>query len=191
MEDIFSSLSTYGYFILFFYSFGGGFFALLAAGVLSYTGDLNLYFSIIIAFLANMIGDGFLFWMARHQLGDLKKHFKKYSRQMALTRVLMKKYGSFVIFLQKYIYGVKTLVPIAMGFTKYDFKTFLFYNFFASAIWALIFGFAGYLSGEFFIALFNQLKEYPYLAPIFLLIIMSSIYFYFKILTRKKVIKNG
>jgi membrane protein DedA with SNARE-associated domain len=186
MDDIFNSLSTYGYIIVFLYSFGGGFLALLAASVLSYAGEMNLYLTLIVAFVANMLGDGVLFWMARNQMGDLSQHMKKYSRQLALTRLLMKKYGSLVIFIQKYIYGVKTLIPIAMGLTKYDFKTFLFFNIFASLLWTLIVGIGGYLSGEFFINLFQKAKEYPYLAPIILLGILGLIYFYFKFFTRKK-----
>ena len=40
MEDMLTNLETYGYIVLFLYSFGGGFIALMGAGVLSYTGHI-------------------------------------------------------------------------------------------------------------------------------------------------------
>ena len=58
---MFSSLSTYGYIGLFLYSLGGGFVGLLAAGVLSYAGKMDLGTSIAVAFFANFLGDMLLF----------------------------------------------------------------------------------------------------------------------------------
>jgi membrane protein DedA with SNARE-associated domain len=52
----------------------------------------------------------------------------------------MRKYGALVVFLQKYVYGVKTLVPIVMGLTKYDFKRFTLLNIPASIVWGLVVG---------------------------------------------------
>jgi len=42
MEETFSNLETYGYIGLFLYSLGGGFVALLGAGVLSFLGKMDL-----------------------------------------------------------------------------------------------------------------------------------------------------
>ena len=67
MEDIFSNLATYGYIGLFLYSLGGGFVALVGAGVLSYMGKMDLATSMAIAFVANALGDVGLFYMARYQ----------------------------------------------------------------------------------------------------------------------------
>ena len=56
MEEL---IKEWGYIVLFLYSFGGGFVALIAAGVLSYTGDLNIYITLLVAGSSNFLGDQF------------------------------------------------------------------------------------------------------------------------------------
>lgn len=140
MEDILTSLSTYGYIILAFYSFGGGMVALIGAGILSSMGKMDISSSILIATVANFVGDSVLFYLSQSNKKEVMGYMKKHKRKIAYTNLLMRKYGWLAVFLQKYIYGVKTLVPIVMGLTKYDFKKFVTLNFFASIVWGLLIG---------------------------------------------------
>ena len=140
MEDILSSLSTYGYLILAFYSFGGGMVALIGAGILSSMGEMDITTSIFIATLFNFVGDSVLFYLSQTNKKEVMGYMQKHKRKIAYTNLLMRKYGWAAVFLQKYIYGVKTLVPIVMGLTKYNFKKFVALNFFASIVWGLIVG---------------------------------------------------
>ena len=125
MEDL---IRDWGYIILFIYSFGGGFVALVVAGILSYSGELNIIITLLVAGIANFIGDQFLFTVARKNKNQAKQMMQKHKRKIAMSHLLMRKYGSLVIFLQKYIYGIKTLIPLAMGLTKYDYKKFIFFK---------------------------------------------------------------
>lgn len=140
MEDILTSLSTYGYIILAFYSFGGGMVALIGAGILSSMGKMDISSAIVIATVANFVGDSVLFYLSQSNKKEVMGYMKKHKRKIAYTNLLMRKYGWLAVFLQKYIYGVKTLVPIVMGLTKYDFKKFITLNFFASIVWGLLIG---------------------------------------------------
>jgi len=140
LEDILTSLSTYGYLILAFYSFGGGMVALIGAGILSSMGKMDITTSIFVATLFNFIGDSVLFYMAQTNKKEVMGYMKKHKRKIAYTNLLMRKYGWLAVFLQKYVYGVKTLVPIVMGLTKYEFKRFVTLNFFASIVWGLVVG---------------------------------------------------
>ena len=96
-------IREWGYIALFFYSFGGGFVGLVIAGVLSYAGDLNIFISMIVAGSSNFLGDQFLFYMARTNKNYAKDMMKKYGRKIALAHLMMRKYGSWVVFVQKYI----------------------------------------------------------------------------------------
>lgn len=186
MHDTLTNLSTYGYLFLFFYSFGGGFVALVAAGVLSYMNEMNIVIVIAIATISNAIGSSVLFYLSRYNKDQIMPYLRRQRRNLALANLLIKKHGNKMIFIQKYIYGIKTLIPMAIGFTKYPFKKFLFLNFIASFIWALLFGLGSFFVGEFFINAYEVFAKKPYLAPLFIVLLIGSIYLYFKINTKKR-----
>jgi len=76
MQDIINSLSTYGYIILFLYTLGGGMVAIIAAGVLSYAGKMDLSISITVAAVSNAIGDTLLFYLSRYNKGAIMPYLK-------------------------------------------------------------------------------------------------------------------
>ena len=177
MEDIIRDGGSFAYVILFLYSFGGGFVGLVIAGVLSYTGDLNIVISMIVAGSANFIGDQFLFYMARTNKTYANDTMKKFGRKVALAHLLMRRYGSPVVFIQKYIYGIKTLIPLAMGLTKYSFHKFTIYNAFAAALWAIVVGYTSYMMGEIIL---TYAEEYKYYGVAIILAIVFGTSYYFK-----------
>ena len=186
MEDIFSSLETYGYIALFLYSLGGGFLGLLAAGVMSFAGKMDLTLSITIAFAANFIGDMLLFYMSRYNGGEVRGYLHKHRRKLALSHILMKRYGSWVIFIQKYVYGIKTLIPLAIGLTKYDEKKFTILNFIAAGIWAVVVGYGSYYSGNVLMRGYAVIADRPYLAPLILFSLIGILWWYMAAATKRR-----
>lgn len=174
MEEILQNLSSqigvWGYVILFFYSLGGGFVAILAAGILSSgvvesINSLNIYICIFIAALANFIGSNALFYISRNQKAEVMKYLSKHKRKIALSHIWIKKYDFFVIFLHKYLYGIKTIIPMVIGIGKYKASKFLIYNFFASFIWAGLIGGVSYLMGDILRRLYDKYSS-PYIFPL-------------------------
>jgi len=174
MEDL---IRDWGYIILFLYSFGGGFLALVVAGILSFSGELNIFLVIIVAGVANFVGDQFLFTIARKNKTQAKQMMQKHRRKIAMAHLMMRKYGSWVIFLQKYIYGIKTLIPLAMGLTKYDYKKFILFNIFATALWAVFIGMASYMMGDLVYTYIEEFKSY---GLAFVAVIILTVFFLFK-----------
>jgi membrane protein DedA with SNARE-associated domain len=186
LEDTFSNLTTYGYIGLFLYSLGGGFVALIGAGVLSFMGKMDLATSMSVAFVANAIGDVMLFYMARYQKSMMMDSIRKHRRKLALSHVMMKKYGSWIILIQKFVYGIKTLIPIAIGLTKYDFKKFAILNVVSSAVWVLVFGLGSYYSGDILVNFAGIISDKPWIAPIILIVFAGSLWIYMEQATKKK-----
>lgn len=148
MQETINSLATYGYVVLFFYSLGGGMLAIIAAGILSAQGSLELWLCIAVAFVANAVGDSILFYIGRYNKSAIIPYLKGQERKLSYCSLLVRKNGSWLVFLQKFIYGVKTLVPIAMGLARYSFFKFSILNIFASFIWALALGLGSYYLGD-------------------------------------------
>lgn len=186
MESIMDNLATYGYIALFLYSLGGGFVGLIAAGVLSSMGYLDLFVSMAVAFAANFAGDMILFYLGRYNKHEIMPYLRRHRRKLALSHLLMKRHGNRILIFQKFVYGLKTLVPIAIGLTRYNFKSFVLYNLIGAAVWALVFGVGSFLAGDFFRRLAEAIGDNPVMMPLALITVFGTVYLFFHLSTRKK-----
>lgn len=187
MDEIVNSLLKYGYIILFLYSLGGGMVAIIAAGLLSASGKLDLGVSIAVAAIANFIGDSLLFYISRNNKAGIMPYFARHKRKLAYTHILMKKYGDGIIFLQKYIYGVKTLVPMAIGLTKYPFFKFNIINAVSAIVWAISLGLASYYMGDIYTKFSHALGLQGYQVALFVVVLLIVFYVWLNKVTAKKV----
>ena len=160
--------------------------ALAAAGVLSSAGELNIVLCIVIACISNFIGDSGLFLVSRYNKKEIMPYLRKQRRNLALAQILFRKYGDRIILIKKFIYGLKTLVPIAIGITKYSFLKFSVINAVSSLIWALVVGLLSYYAGDFVRELYVHIKDAPWIAPLALGAIVVAIVLYFRFATRKR-----
>jgi len=182
----FSSLETWGYLAVAFFAFGGSLFIVAAAGVFSFMGKMDLTTALVIATISNYLGDMFLFYLGKYQKKQIQPYFAKHKRKIALATLIMRKYGVLAIFIQKFLYGIKTLVPLSMALSKYDFKKFGFYNVFASIVFVMTIGLSAYYSSEFIIAIFGYIKVNPWIAPVILFTIIGGVWFLMENMTKKK-----
>ena len=185
MQETIDLIVKYGYVILFLYSLGGGFVALVGAAVLSYAGKMDLIASIAVAIVANFLGDLLLFYLARYQKQGMMPYLSKHRRKLAYIHLLMRKYGSIILIVKKYIYGLKTLVPFAVALTNYGFMKFSLYNALGAILWGVSIGLAGYCLGEVILGGMDLLGQYPYLAPIFIFILFGGIWIWLKKVSTK------
>ena len=182
----FGSLETWGYLAVAFFAFGGSLFIVAAAGVFSYMGKMDLATALVIATVSNYMGDMFLFYLGKYQKKEIQPYFAKHKRKIALATLIMRKYGVWAIFIQKFLYGIKTLVPLSMALSKYDFKKFGFYNIFASLFFVLTIGLSAYYSSEVIISFFGVIKERPWIAPVVLFSIVGGVWLLMEKMTKKK-----
>ena len=186
MEDTLTSLSTWGYLALAFFSFGGSLVVVAAPVVLSYMGEMNLFVSLVIAIVFNYIGDMFLFYLGKYHKEDIKPYFEKHKRKIALSTLIMRKYGVLAIFIQKFLYGIKTLVPISMALSRYDFKKFGFYNLFASIFFVVVIMLVSYYAGGTIQTIFESFKAYPWVPVVVLFSMIGIIWYSMEYLTKKR-----
>jgi len=182
----FSSLETWGYLAVAFFSFGGSLFIVAAAGVFSYMGHMDLTTALLIAMVANFMGDNFLFYLGKYHKKDIRPYYAKHKRKVALATLIMRKYGVLAIFIQKFLYGVKTLVPLSMALSKYDFKKFVFFNIFATIVFILTIGLSAYYASEKIIALFTFVQEHPWIAPVAMVGIIGIVWYSLDTMSKRR-----
>lgn len=100
--------------------------------------------------------------------------------------MLFKRRGAWIIILKKFIYGLKTLVPLTIGLTKYDFWKFSGYNALGAIVWAIVVGGGSFFFGAALIEGYKLISDKPYLAPISLLLVGGSVWFYLSQATKKR-----
>jgi len=176
-ENLIRLLKEYGYIILFVWSVMEGESGLVMAGILSHTGDMNLYLAILVAALGGFTGDQIYYYIGRLNKDWVLKELRAHRRKFAKARLLLRKYGIYVIFIQRFIYGMRTIIPMAIGVSGYDPKKYAIVNFISAFIWASLTIIPAYYFGEELLAILKWLKQHFYIA-ILLVITMWAILWY-------------
>ena len=167
-ENLINLLKEYGYIILFIWSIFEGETGLVMAGVLSHTGDMNIITSIIVAALGGFTGDQIYFYLGKINKKWVLEELKAHRRKFARARLLLRKYGGWVIFIQRFLYGMRTIIPIAIGINGYDSKKYAIINFISAFIWASLTIIPSYIFGEHIINLLKWVKHHWYFGIMFL-----------------------
>lgn len=179
-------MKEYGYSILFAWSILEGEMGLIMAGLLCHTGDMWLPMAIFIAGLGGFVGDQIYFYIGRYNKSYVHKKFSGQRRKFALAHLLLKRYGWPIIFAQRYMYGMRTVIPISIGLTRYDARMFAFINLLSAWAWAAITIVPVWYFGDKILEILAIAKEHWYFAVPFIIVFGGSIIYYFQKATKKK-----
>lgn len=178
-------MKEHGYIILFAWSILEGEMGLIMGGLLCHTGDMWLPLAIFVAGLGGFVGDQIYFYIGRYNKDYVHKKFRGQRRKFALAHLLLKKYGWPIIFVQRYMYGMRTIIPISIGLTRYNAKMFAFINIISAWCWAAITIIPVWYFGKEILKVLEVAKEYWYVAVPFGAAIGGSILYYFHTATKK------
>ena len=185
MEDLFIGwLKEYGYVILFLWSIIEGEMGLIMGGIMAHTGDMDYFLTIFIAGLGGFTGDQIYFYIGRMNKGYIQRKLYTQRRKFAIAHLLLKKYGWPIIFMQRYMYGLRTVIPMSIGITKYSAKKFAIINLISAWVWAAITITPAYIYGDEILSLLAVAKEHWYLALPIAGGFLYGIHAYFKKLER-------
>ena len=178
-------MKEFGYIILFAWSILEGEMGLIMAGLLTHTGDMNLFIAIFVAGLGGFVGDQIYFYIGRYNKGYVHKKFRGQRRKFALAHLLLKKYGWPIIFVQRYMYGMRTIIPISIGLTRYSAKMFAFINLISAWCWAAITIVPVWYFGDEIMKVLEWAKEHWYLAIPIAVLFGGGIMYFFHSATKK------
>ena len=163
MEDLFiRELKEYGYFILFLWSIIEGEMGLVMAGIMIHIGNMQYFMSIFVAGLGGFSGDQLYFYIGRFNKKRIQSKLYKQRRKFAIANLLLKKHGWLIIFMQRYLYGLRTVIPMSIGITQYSAKKFALINLISAWIWATIVITPAYFYGAEILSLLAYAKQHWY-----------------------------
>jgi membrane protein DedA with SNARE-associated domain len=184
-ETLIRLLSEYGYPILFVWSMMEGELGLVMAGLLSHTGHMNVFLAIFVAGVGGFVGDQFWFYVGRYNKKYTLEFFRSHRRKVALAHLLLKKHGWPIIFIQRYLYGLRTVIPISIGLTRYSGKMFAFINLISAWFWAALTIIPTWYFGQEILIVIHWAKQHWYFAIPLAAIIGGGISYYFHKVTDK------
>ena len=180
MEHLFLEwLKEYGYIVLFAWSILEGELGLIMAGIMAHTGDMILPIAIIVGALGGFVGDQIYFYIGRFNKAYIHDKLRSQRRKFAIAHLLLKKYGWPLIFVQRYLYGMRTVIPMAIGLTKYSSRDFAIINFVSALFWASLTIIPAYYFGDELLKLLAWIKGHWYFAIPFALSIFGTLAFVF------------
>lgn len=191
MEELFLGwLKEYGYIILFLWSILEGEIGLVMGGILSHTGDMWLPAAIFVAGIGGFIGDQIYFYMGRFNKNYIHRKLRSQRRKFAISHLLLKKYGWYIIFVQRYLYGLRTVIPMSIGLTKYSSKKFAFINLISAWMWATMTIVPSYYYGAEILALLHLIKQHWYVSLPIICVIGVGFFYYLNWLERRLLEKR-
>jgi membrane protein DedA with SNARE-associated domain len=155
-----SLVSTYGYPVLLVGTFPEGETILVIAGFLAHRGYLELPWVIVFAFLGTFSGDQFYFWLGRTKGANFLMRIPFYRSRVEKAQNFLEKYQKLIILSFRFIYGIRTVTPFAVGLSNINAKQFIVLNAASAVAWAIIIGSGGYLFGHALEIIIGDVKHY-------------------------------
>lgn len=155
-----SIISTYGYWALFIGTFLEGETILLVAAIAARIGYLHLYWVIVVAFLGSLLGDQTFFLIGRYRGRKFLEKRPNWQTKVERAHHLLEKHQVPVMLGFRFLYGLRTIVPFAIGTSKISSWRFMIFNVIGGALWAVIFAYGGYFFGVPLEILLHNFKHY-------------------------------
>lgn len=148
MSAIHAFLVEYGLIVVYLGVIIEGESVVIAAGFLAHQHVMNPYFVFLAAFAGSVTGDQALFFIGRYFAGS-----RLAKRQMArplFANILERINRNQVVFILsfRFIYGVRTISPIAIGIARVNPLLYAALNVVSAAVWAAIMTTIGYMFGQ-------------------------------------------
>lgn len=125
---------------------------LIAAAVFAGTGKgPPVYWIILVAACAAILGDNIGFWVGRRfGLRLLLRYGPKVrldERKLKLGQYLFMRHGGKIVFFGRFVALLRTFAAVLAGANNYDPRRFMMFNAAGGIVWATIFGLGGYAFG--------------------------------------------
>lgn len=151
---------------------------LVLAAFMAHRGYLNLSLVILIGFLVTFASDQFFFWLGRTKGSQFLERKPSWKQNVDKAKSLLHRNTTLLFLGFRFMYGLRTVLPLVFGLSKFDPKRFAILNFIGAFLWATIFGIAGYIFGQVMELILVDVGTYEHWIALGLVAIGASIWLY-------------
>ena len=155
---------------------------LLLASFLAYSEHrLRLPYIIMVGVCAATIGDNLGFLLGHYGGKQLLEHYRKVPRvYRAITRgeSLIQRYGSFAIFIARFIAGMRIIAGPLAGVLHMPWRKFVVFNLLGAAVWVTVISSIGYFFGRHWDELAKIMKGFN--LAVFLAAVLIALFFWWR-----------
>ena len=152
-------VAEHGYAVTFLGALVEGETILTLAGVAAHRGYLPLATLIGLAALGSFLGDQVYFLIGRRYGTSLLARFPRFRAATQNADTLLVRYAGFSVIVVRFLYGLRTLGPIALGMSSLRWRTFVAFNAAGAILWSVCWLSVGYLLGEAAQMVFGDLRH--------------------------------
>lgn len=153
-------LEHFGYLALFLGTFFEGEAVLVLAGFLAFQGYLQLDLVILVATLGAWVGDQLWFTLGRHYGRRFLSRRPRWQPVAERALARLRRHPDLWVLGFRFVYGVRTVMPVAIGMSGYPPRRFLILNGLGAVVWAIVLGLAAYHFGTLLEAILGEVKRY-------------------------------
>lgn len=128
-------------------------------GIMVHRGFLSFLPAIVAASAGSFVADQIFFLLGRR----FRNHafVQRVQRKAAFAKALstFERHPTLFVFAFRFLYGLRTVSPIAIGTTRLPARTFLLINAIAAIVWGAVFVSAGYFFGSAIEAMFGKIRS--------------------------------
>ena len=153
-------IHTYGYIGVVIGTFLEGETTLLLAAFAAHQGYMELPYVMAAASLGSFCGDQSFFWLGRKRRRKTLARHPALAGKIEKAQALMERYRKLVMFFFRFMYGLRTVIPFAIGMSKIPAVEFITFSTVSAVVWAVLVAGAGYLFGNALESLLGDMKRY-------------------------------
>ncbi len=153
-------IATYGYWAVLVGTFLEGETVLILGGFAAHRGYLHPVGVILAAFVGTVCGDQFFFCLGRrHGRRTLERH-PWWGPKVERAGGLLERHRIPLLLAFRFLYGLRSVIPFAVGLSRVPAREFLALNVVGAAVWASCVGLGGYVFGQGLEVLIRDVKRY-------------------------------
>mgnify|MGYP001358307697 CR=1 FL=1 len=153
-------LHEFGYFALFLGTFFEGETVLVLAGFLAFRGYMDIKMVMLVAFLGSYAGDQLWYFLGRRHGRKLLARKPRWQAMGDKALDHIRRHPDLWVLGFRFVYGLRTVMPVAIGLSGYPPGRYLLLNGIGALIWSAALGLAAYHFGALLEGILGSVKRY-------------------------------